>query len=82
MQNELANPVEFKLIDLTGTAYQWVENSDVAVWADALVNNAATQINSTKNGFTNDLFKKDQEFAFRKFDAKVISKQVKAALVA
>ena len=48
MQNELAHPVEFKLIDLDNSAYQWVDMHDSAQWADCESISAATQLHKTR----------------------------------
>jgi len=51
MQNELAHPVEFKLIDLDSTAYQWIDVSDAAAWAEVNINDASSKLNICTNRF-------------------------------
>jgi glycosyltransferase involved in cell wall biosynthesis len=48
MQNELAYPVEFKLIDVKDAAYQWVSETDNAKWANCQIISAATQMQKTR----------------------------------
>jgi glycosyltransferase involved in cell wall biosynthesis len=47
MQNELAHPVEFKLIKLDKSSYQWVDAEDRAVWADADLMSASKAVFNT-----------------------------------
>jgi hypothetical protein len=48
MQNELAHPVEFRLIDLDNCAYQWVDMQDCAQWADCENISAVTQMQKAR----------------------------------
>nr|WP_315226308.1 glycosyltransferase [uncultured Limnohabitans sp.] len=47
MQNELAHPVEFILIKLDKSSYQWVDAEDRAVWADAYLMSASKAVFNT-----------------------------------
>jgi len=48
MQNELAHPVEFELINLDSAEYQWVDVDDNAKWANSGNITAATQLHKTR----------------------------------
>ncbi len=47
MQNELAHPVDFELIDLDNSAYQWITEADKAQWSDCINISAAAQLQMT-----------------------------------
>jgi hypothetical protein len=49
MQNELAHSVEFKLIDLDSTEYQWVDMDDNAKWADCENISAISQLQKIRD---------------------------------
>jgi glycosyltransferase involved in cell wall biosynthesis len=77
MQNELVHPVEFKLIDLDNTDYQWVDMHDGAQWADCENISAATQLQKTRGS---NVKAKAKQILIQKFAAKSVAEFMTAAL--
>lgn len=75
MQNELAHPVEFRLIDLDNSAYQWVSEADIAQWADCENISAATQLQKTRGPNA-----KAKQHLIPQFSAKSVAGLMTAAL--
>jgi glycosyltransferase involved in cell wall biosynthesis len=77
MQNELGHPVEFKLIDLDNSAYQWVDMHDSAQWADCENISAATQMQKTRGLNTKA---KAKQHLIPQFAAKSVAYSMTASL--
>ncbi|WP_281814383.1 glycosyltransferase family 4 protein [Limnohabitans sp. MORI2] len=70
MQNELAYPVDFELVNVEQNSYQWVSNEDSAKWATA---NLLESIHSFKKVSKAKLDKVDREKINLLFSSEVLS---------
>ena len=77
MQNELAHSVEFKLIDLDNSAYQWVDMHDSAQWADCENISSTKQMQKTRGS---NAKAKAKQHLLPQFAAKSVARLMTAAL--
>jgi glycosyltransferase involved in cell wall biosynthesis len=75
-------PVDFQLIAVAKDTYQWVDEHDQCVWADAQIKHASIQIGSAKSKLTKEYAQKIRHAAVEIFDSKVVAKQIDVALAA
>ena len=81
MDKRYTFPVQHTLVKLKNGDYQWLETADEAVWANAKLTDAASQMQKSylmgdKKTFQNQT----KEFALRKFAPKVISSSMQDKL--
>jgi glycosyltransferase involved in cell wall biosynthesis len=77
MQNELAHPVKFKLIDLDSRAYQWIDKDDSAQWADCENTSATTQLQKTRES---NVKAKPKQHVIPQFASKYVAGLITAAV--
>ena len=75
-------PVDYQLIAIAKNTYQWVDENDQCVWADAQIKHASIQIGSAKSKLTKEYAQKIRQAAVEIFDSKVVAKQIDVALAA